>query len=59
MIDLLEKHRSIAERHARMMAAGANAVGLTNEKILSPTRAIIDGRATILAGYSLSHPLPA
>jgi len=50
MIDLLEKHRSIAERHARMMAAGANAVGLTNEKILSPTRAVINGRETILAG---------
>jgi len=50
MIDLLEKHRTIAERHARMLAAGANAVGLTNEKILSPTRAVIDGRETILAG---------
>ncbi len=50
MIDLLEKHRSIAERHARIMAAGANAVGLTNEKILSPTRAVINGRETILAG---------
>jgi len=50
MIDLLEKHRSIAERHARMMAAGANAVGLTNEQILSPTRAVINGRETILAG---------
>jgi 7-keto-8-aminopelargonate synthetase-like enzyme len=50
MIDLLEKHRSIAERHARMLAAGANAVGLTNEKILSPTRAVINGRETILAG---------
>ncbi|MGQ0485250.1 MAG: serine palmitoyltransferase, partial [Hyphomicrobiales bacterium] len=50
MTDLLEKHRSIAERHARIMAAGANAVGLTNEQILSPTRAIINGRETILAG---------
>ncbi len=50
MIDLLEKHRTIAERHARMLAAGANAVGLTNEKILSPTRALINGRETILAG---------
>lgn len=50
MIDLLEKHRTIAERHARIMAAGANAVGLTNEKILSPTRALINGRETILAG---------
>jgi 7-keto-8-aminopelargonate synthetase-like enzyme len=50
MTDLLEKHRTIAERHARIMAAGANAVGLTNEKIVSPTRAIINGRETILAG---------
>ena len=36
MIDLLEKHRTIAERHARIMAAGANAVGLTNEKSCRP-----------------------
>jgi len=50
MVDLLEKHRPIAERHARMLAAGANAVGLTIDKILSPTRAIINGRETILAG---------
>ena len=50
MIDLLEKHRSIAERHARMLAAGANAVGLTNDAMLSPTRAMINGRETILAG---------
>jgi len=50
MVDLLEKHRPIAERHARMLSAGANAVGLTMEKMLSPTRAIINGRETILAG---------
>src|SRR3990170_7532844 len=50
MSDLLEKHRHIAERHQRMLALGANAVGLTNEKILSPTRAVINGRETILAG---------
>jgi 8-amino-7-oxononanoate synthase len=50
MIDLLEKHRAIAERHARMLEAGANAVGLTNEAMLSPTRAMINGRETILAG---------
>ena len=30
MNDLLEKHRPIAERHARMLALGVNAVGLTN-----------------------------
>ncbi len=50
MIDLLDKHKAIAERHARMMTMGVNAVGLTNDKILSPTRAIINGRETILAG---------
>jgi len=50
MIDLLDKHKLIAERHARMMAMGVNAVGLTNDKILSPTRAMINGRETILAG---------
>ena len=50
MIDLLDKHKAIAERHARMMTMGANAVGLTNDKILSPTRAMINGRETILAG---------
>jgi 7-keto-8-aminopelargonate synthetase-like enzyme len=50
MVDLLDKHRPIAERHARMLAAGANAVGLTIDRIVSPTRAIINGRETILAG---------
>ena len=50
MIDLLDKHKTIAERHARMMAMGVNAVGLTNDKIISPTRAMINGRETILAG---------
>ena len=50
MIDLLDKHKTIAERHVRMMTMGVNAVGLTNDKILSPTRAIINGRETILAG---------
>jgi 8-amino-7-oxononanoate synthase len=50
MIDLLDKHKAIAERHARMMTMGVNAVGLTNDKILSPTRAMINGRETVLAG---------
>ena len=50
MIDLLDKHKAIAERHARMMTMGVNAVGLTNDKILSPTRAMINGHETILAG---------
>ncbi|MGI9372332.1 MAG: serine palmitoyltransferase [Hyphomicrobiales bacterium] len=47
---LLEKHQATAERMARVHELGANAVNLTNERILSPTRAIIGGRETILAG---------
>lgn len=50
MKDLLDKHRHIAERHQRMMAAGVNAVGLQNDRILSPTRAVIGNREVILAG---------
>jgi 7-keto-8-aminopelargonate synthetase-like enzyme len=50
MRDLLDKHRPIIERFQRMMAMGSNAVGVTNERVLSPTRAIINGRETILAG---------
>jgi 7-keto-8-aminopelargonate synthetase-like enzyme len=50
MIDLLEKHRVIAERHARAKAMGVQGLGPTNEQIISPTRAIINGRETILAG---------
>ena len=50
MTDLFDKHRPIAERFERMMAMGVNAVGVTNDQIISPTRAMIAGRETILAG---------
>jgi 8-amino-7-oxononanoate synthase len=50
MTDLLEKYRALSERHERMLSLGVNAVGLTNDRILSPTRAIIAGKDTILAG---------
>ncbi len=50
MIDLFDKHKGIVERHTRMMSMGVNAVGLTNDQIISPTRAMINGRETILAG---------
>jgi 7-keto-8-aminopelargonate synthetase-like enzyme len=33
-----------------MLAVGSDAVGLVNQQVLSPTRAIINGRETILAG---------
>lgn len=49
-MSLLDKHRGIVERRARMLAAGADAVGLVNDRVLSPTRAVIRGRQTILAG---------
>ena len=50
MTDLFDKHRPIVERFERMMEMGVNAVGITNDKLLSPTRAMIQGRETILAG---------
>jgi 7-keto-8-aminopelargonate synthetase-like enzyme len=50
MIDLFDKHKGIEDRFARMMALGVNALGLTNDRIISPTRAMINGRETILAG---------
>ena len=49
-MDLLAKLAPIADRHARIKALGVDAVGVVNEKLISPTRAIIDGRETILAG---------
>ena len=50
MASLLDKHRATFERHAHLIEAGADAVGLVNDKLLSPTRALINGRETILAG---------
>jgi len=50
MIDLLDKHKGIIERFERMMSMGVNAMGPVNDRILSPTRAIIKGKETILAG---------
>jgi 8-amino-7-oxononanoate synthase len=50
MTRLLDKYQGIVDRRARMLAVGSDAVGLVNQQILSPTRAIIDGRETILAG---------
>jgi 8-amino-7-oxononanoate synthase len=50
MADLFDKYSGTAERVERMMKLGVNALGITNDRVLSPTRAIIDGRDTILAG---------
>jgi 8-amino-7-oxononanoate synthase len=49
-MDLLDKLKGVADRHARMLTLGVDAVGVTNDEMLSPTRAMIAGRETILAG---------
>jgi 8-amino-7-oxononanoate synthase len=50
MVDLLEKHRGVAERLQRMVDMGFNALGVTNDKMLSPTRAMVGNREILLAG---------
>ena len=50
VVDLLDKHRGIAERFERMLAEGSNALGVTNDKMISPTRAIVGNREILLAG---------
>jgi 8-amino-7-oxononanoate synthase len=50
MVDLLEKHRAIADRFQRMIDMGVNALGVTNDQMISPTRAMVNGREIILAG---------
>ena len=50
MVDLLEKHRAIADRFQRMIDMGVNALGVTNDQMISPTQAIVGGREIILAG---------
>ncbi len=50
MADLLQKYEKLRRRHDELVRFGADAVMLVNERLLSPTRAIINGRETILAG---------
>jgi 8-amino-7-oxononanoate synthase len=50
MVDLLEKHRGIADRFQRMLDMGVNALGVTNDQMISPTRAMVGSREIILAG---------
>ena len=49
MVDLLDKNKPLLERMQKVAEAGSR-VGPVNEELLSPTRAMIDGRETILAG---------
>ncbi len=50
MVDLLEKHRGVAERVQRMTDMGINGLGVTNDQMISPTRAMVGNREIILAG---------
>ena len=51
MIDLLDKFDPVAgERQAYLDAGGRDPVGVVMSKVLSPTRAVIAGRETILMG---------
>ncbi len=49
-MDLLAKHAHFVERHKRMIELGVKDVGVCVDEILSPTRAMIKGRETVLAG---------
>ena len=40
MVDLFDKYRPVMERYERMLSLGVNALGVVNERVLSPTRAI-------------------
>jgi 8-amino-7-oxononanoate synthase len=50
MVDLFDKHKPIAERFQRMVEQGSNALGVTNDQMISPTRAMVGNREIILAG---------
>lgn len=51
MVDLLSKFDPIIAEHSALLAAGLrDPFGVVMEKLLSPTRAIINGRETILVG---------
>lgn len=50
MADLFDKFQPHMQRYAAMLEAGANVVDVVTDQILSPTRGIINGRETVLAG---------
>jgi 8-amino-7-oxononanoate synthase len=50
MQDLFDKHRGLGERGAMLGRFGTNPLAVSNSRVISPTRAIINGRETILAG---------
>lgn len=49
-MDIFDKHRNILARREAVRAAGVDPFAVRVEKVLSPTRAIVEGRETILLG---------
>ena len=49
-MDILAKYDQIAERRAMVLALGEDPLGVSMEKVISATEAIINGKRTILAG---------
>lgn len=47
---IFDKFGTLADRYARAGAVGKNPVGMTFDTLLSPTRAMVDGREIILVG---------
>jgi 8-amino-7-oxononanoate synthase len=47
---LFDRFKSLIQSHAAVTAVGADPFGVSMEKVLSPTEAIIEGRPTILVG---------
>jgi 8-amino-7-oxononanoate synthase len=49
-MDIFDKYRGIAARRETVCTLGADPFAVRLERVLSPTRALIDGRETILLG---------
>src|SRR4029434_7017003 len=47
---LFDRFQPLIQSHAAVTAVGADPFGVSMEKVLSPTEAIIEGRPTILVG---------
>lgn len=47
---LLNRFQPLLEQHTAVKASGSDPFGITLERVLSPSEAVIDGRPTILAG---------
>jgi len=49
-MSLFDRFKPLIQSHAAVTAVGADPFGVSMEKVLSPTEAIIEGRPTILVG---------